>query len=471
MNLMKKIGFFVLTISMLTLCACGTQVSESVSISSVSESVSAEPEVSISESVVAEPEIEDTESVEMLKIDFIKSADVDLNRYSKLEDVEVRYDEENVYVMFSDNGETMRIDFPESEPTDALKISDEDYLLSVCIGRGTECYQQELWEYCDGESSTVFSMEDLINEIGARVETVYTDSALEISIDGIYEKTVFLYDVLPYLDGEFEKVTWTEVIYINFVDAMPFVEAHMGIYTTGRGVPSYEKDVVLSAPVIMDEEGKYCLGAIGVTDRNPIEDVSETDTYPHIINSIDVDLNGNELPERIITKAICWEEDDDPLTAYMSGGVMNIEVYSDTDVIGDEVKGKPEWKRTELASCHAGNGQVFLTCVNGKYFIVNTDLYESTGIVSYRYEVLMLDYGSVYTIDKLQVDGFDSQYNREELCAAMQEFFEGLDKWMNDSSVVLVYSDIDADTDFCFSTVDKVIDPRPLYRDKSLMWK
>lgn len=475
---MKKYLIPMGLIIVLSLSACGgaasvssTQViNEETSISASTETTVSDEvsiEASVSEEVIDAPIDDIEEQHEYIPVSIVESKAANLDYFYPMEDVEAWTAEDKAYITFFNGGDEYTLTFSDSgEPTDAVCTDDRTYLVSVCVGRGTGYYVEELQEY-DGQTDmrTVMEVSDITNIIESRVKAEYTDMAVELCVDEGDRFYVNLDGVMGDSEGDFEKVSWSDMVDIDFVGGQPFVKVAMTVYLTDRPMPSFEAGITLTAPIIKDDNGKYSLGSILLSRDNDIyEAVDENYAKVVNINEVPVDVDHDEIMEKAVTK-VCYLEGSSPVekALYDGSAVIAIEVLADKYPY-------TLWRSNDISNCHAGNGQVFTTRVNDKDLIVVTDLSMFQGMLGYSYEVYMFNGGSIYPVDTMSVTGEFTGNPEGEDAKALSLFFKELDKWINDSSQLLIYSDMDSETPFVYATTGNVINPKAYYDNKKTIY-
>ena len=114
----------------------------------------------------------------------------------------------------------------------------------------------------------------------------------------------------------------------------------------------------------------------------------------------------------------------------------------------------------EFSPCHVGNGQMFLTTVDGRDYLIETDFWAGQEQYTYGYTVFFLNYDYDYVMASEH-----EEYKGEP--GDTSAFFDKLNCWINDSSIVLYAADIDHDPDLLYSTDDNRINPRSYLIDKA----
>ena len=336
---------------------------------------------------------------------------------------------------------------PAVEAADYDGDGDKEYYISTIQGTGTGVHVEGLY-YVDVQKGTpkVSEYTNVVEDFESRIlaadtldekfHTLHVDfldkngesdpeESIDLSLDSLlreYEGNTYMGTVLG------------DQIRFDFRGGTPFASVVVGIQLYQIAIPLYDSSFRVTAPVSMQENGKFSLGDFSVR-TNPYDvNVENADGEEQNMTEVYTgyyDLTHNGYKEKIVTKVYLEEENENLTEAlYKAGNWGTVEVY---EYLGDGQYGIiPLWSQ-EFAIAHAGNVQIFLTQKDGYDYLVTTSLWSGQGVCYYDYNVLSpLDYS------------FDRYHN--ELKGAEHydpQFFTGLESWMKEDSLLLAATDID----------------------------
>lgn len=336
---------------------------------------------------------------------------------------------------------------PAVEAADYDGDGDKEYYISTIQGTGTGVYVEGLY-YVDVQKGTpkVSEYTQVVEDFDRRIlaadtldeqfHTLHVDfldkngesdpeESIDLSLDSLlreYEGNTYMGTVLG------------DQIRFDFRGGTPFASVVVGIQLYQIAIPLYDSSFRVTAPVSMQENGKFSLGDFSVR-TNPYDvNVENADGEEQNMTEVYTgyyDLTHNGYKEKIVTKVYLEEENENLTEAlYKAGNWGTVEAY---EYLGDGQYGIiPLWSQ-EFAIAHAGNVQIFLTQKDGYDYLVTTSLWSGQGVCYYDYNVLSpLDYS------------FDRYHN--ELKGAEHydpQFFTGLESWMKEDSLLLAATDID----------------------------
>ena len=335
---------------------------------------------------------------------------------------------------------------PAVEAADYDGDGDKEYYISTIQGTGTGVHVEGLY-YVDVQKGTpkVSEYTNVVEDFESRIlaadtldekfHTLHVDfldkngesdpeESIDLSLDSLlreYEGNTYMGTVLG------------DQIRFDFRGGTPFASVVVGIQLYQIAIPLYDSSFRVTAPVSMQENGKFSLGDFSVR-TNPYDvNVENADGEEQNMTEVYTgyyDLTHNGYKEKIVTKVYLEEENENLTEAlYKAGNWGTVEAY---EYLGDGQYGIiPLWSQ-EFAIAHAGNVQIFLTQKDGYDYLVTTSLWSGQGVCYYDYNVLSpLDYS------------FDRYHN--ELKGAEHydpQFFTGLESWMKEDSLLLVATDI-----------------------------
>ena len=335
---------------------------------------------------------------------------------------------------------------PGVEAADYDGDGDKEYFISTLQGTGTGIYMEGLY-YVDVQKGTpkvseyTQVVEDFADRILAadtideRVQTLHVDflgengeadpeESIDLSLDSLLRE---------YEGNTYKDVIVGDQIWFDFRGGQPFATVWVGIQLDQIEIPLYDISFLITAPVSMQENGKFSLGDFSVKTYPYDGDEDNTDEEPDMTEVYTgyYDLTHNGYKEKVVTKVHLEEENGDLTEALRKAGNWGtVTVY---EYLGDGQYGIiPLWSQ-EFAIAHAGNIQIFLTQKDGYDYLVVTSFWTGQGICYYDYNVLSpLDFS------------FDRYHN--ELKGAEHfdpQFFTGLENWLKEDSLLLVATDID----------------------------
>ena len=335
---------------------------------------------------------------------------------------------------------------PAVEAADYDGDGDKEYYISTIQGTGTGVHVEGLY-YVDVQKGTpkVSEYTNVVEDFESRIlaadtldekfHTLHVDfldkngesdpeESIDLSLDSLlreYEGNTYMGTVLG------------DQIRFDFRGGTPFASVVVGIQLYQIAIPLYDSSFRVTAPVSMQENGKFSLGDFSVR-TNPYDvNVENADGEEQNMTEVYTgyyDLTHNGYKEKIVTKVYLEEENENLTEAlYKAGNWGTVEAY---EYLGDGQYGIiPLWSQ-EFAIAHAGNVQIFLTQKDGYDYLVTTSLWSGQGVCYYDYNVLSpLDYS------------FDRYHN--ELKGAEHydpQFFTGLENWLKEDSLLLVATDI-----------------------------
>ena len=335
---------------------------------------------------------------------------------------------------------------PAVEAADYDGDGDKEYYISTIQGTGTGVYVEGLY-YVDVQKGTpkVSEYTNVVEDFESRIlaadtldeqfHTLHVDfldkngesdpeESIDLSLDSLlreYEGNTYMGTVLG------------DQIRFDFRGGTPFASVVVGIQLYQIAIPLYDSSFRVTAPVSMQENGKFSLGNFSVR-TNPYDvNVENADGEEQNMTEVYTgyyDLTHNGYKEKVVTK-VYLEEENGALTEALrkAGNWGTVEVY---EYLGDGQYGIiPLWSQ-EFAIAHAGNVQIFLTEKDGYDYLVVTSFWTGQGVCYYDYNVLSpVDYS------------FDRYHN--ELKGAEHydpQFFTGLENWLKEDSLLLVATDI-----------------------------
>lgn len=335
---------------------------------------------------------------------------------------------------------------PAVEAADYDGDGNKEYYISTIQGTGTGVHVEGLY-YVDVQKGTpkVSEYTNVVEDFESRIlaadtldeqfHTLHVDFLDKNGeIDAQESIDLDLTRLLQKMEGYTYKSTGMGAqVRFEFRGGQPFANVWVGINMNEMADLVYETSFRITAPVSMQENGKFSLGDFSVR-TNPYDvNVENADGEEQNMTEVYTgyyDLTHNGYKEKVVTKVYLEEENDELTEALRKAGNWGTaEVY---EYLGDGQYGIiPLWSQ-EFAIAHAGNTQIFLTQKDGYDYLVVTSLWTGQGICYYDYNVLSpVDYS------------FDRYHN--ELKGAEHydpQFFTGLENWLKEDSLLLVATDI-----------------------------
>ncbi|MCR5279962.1 MAG: hypothetical protein K6E19_11030 [Lachnospiraceae bacterium] len=350
-----------------------------------------------------------------------------------------------------------------------------EYLIAENEGGGSSCNMNGLVivDVEGGETNLTRYDSAYFSEIlSNRITTKYDNkefNEIDIYIDG--ERDQYVRSVYPLPvneeDGEFASFCWTDIVYIQLIDGEVWLSAPAGFTHTNNRIPHYEEVFNVTAPITVNPDKTIEVGAIrpytssSLIDYELLPIEKESEVY-----SCFFDVTHDGIGDLIRVTYITADDFDGNLTenTFHNGAFGYVKVYSDLEGSDyfDEQLDKvvlPFWG-TEYAYAHTGNRQVFVTTVDSKAYLVTTSLYDGQGSSYYSYEVFFLGPDMIYHKDGARLE-FETETPPDTTA-----FFEGLNKWINEDSVLLMAADIELDPSMYYSTKGNVLNPEVYYSQR-----
>ena len=462
----------------MTLAACSgkASVSDDTSADETLTSISEETEVSLS----LEEEKEPTPSAEEKEPSMVQ-------------------EDENIYYYYSDNHSVcVRIDYDAPEGSMASIIDGDleipvdietghygtqiekididsdgegEYLISECEGTGTGfCIYGLVIVKKDGDEYTLtrYDSEYFSKILSDRITPEYNKEFNELMLK--FEDSGQT-EILPLPEisedtGSYDDIVLSDILNVKLRDKKVWISAPLGIVYTERVVPDYDTELYLSAPVEVLSDLSLNVGNIRSyrPDYSVVpEDLKEKEIY-HCYFDIDHDGIDDKISASLVVPSDHEGEINDFDFNGTFGYVKAVPGYTSQE--SEEIlfsEDYPLWKH-EYGIAHTGNCQIFATTVNHRSYIVYSSLYSGQGTSSYNYEVFFLDYTQgpvVYSVDSMSMD-----FDMEDESVDTSAFFDGLYKWINESSILLVATDVDLDPSVYYSTRSGVLNPDVYYSQR-----
>jgi len=389
------------------------------------------------------------------------------------------YDYETGICVIHDS-EEISFEIKDAEIQEVIKTSDEVYLFTNCCGRGTGCYMEELYKIEAPKyiPDKVLSYDTVVEELRNRVAYKYDKEyeVLLLDTDSRKHKSLLLSNYLESRDFDYVNFGFGDIVRIEFYEEKPWICA--------LGIIEFE-DLPTGG------HGFFCDYTVGVTAPIDLNDLSIGDlnifTYDQskIFNNNDLneclndeipffycyrDVNHDGCKDKIILSAEIIQDEylgsfDEVMQETME--VSNARVFGGSYIYTDPGQHSfHDFASLEFlfSASHSGNGQLFVTTVDGADYLVETSLWSGQGESNYQYKVFFGDWQSEFVVEEKYMS-FEYGNPTENI----DEFWDGLYKWINDSSILLIAADIDSHPMTYYSTTESILNPEIFYNKKSLL--
>lgn len=353
------------------------------------------------------------------------------------------------------------------EPISAMKTDidgdgEPEYMIIACAGRGTGVYVTDLMAIKKGREEPIayLSNEEITEQLGSRTELTYDEDLQMVTLycDSESEPKALLYleKFLEKMNATYDTMSLGNIIGIENRDNRYWVTADFAVYTKEMASPQYECTIHLTAPLTYQDNQTFAIGNISAksVDYTQMGEIKEDE----IIAEFYADVTHDGTEDRIAISVPEGNTWDEVLSGVASGELCVYAGYTDVD--GKTKYADESILEREFSPCHVGNGQMFLTTVDGRDYLIETDFWAGQEQYTYGYTVFFLNYDYDYVMASEH-----EEYKGEP--GDTSAFFEKLNSWINDSSIVLYAADIDHDPDLLYSTDDNRINPRSYLIDKA----
>ena len=353
------------------------------------------------------------------------------------------------------------------EPISAMKTDidgdgEPEYMIIACAGRGTGVYVTDLMAIKKGREEPIayLSNEEITEQLGSRTELTYDEDLQMVTLycDSESEPKALLYleKFLEKMNATYDTMSLGNIIGIENRDNRYWVTADFAVYTKEMASPQYECTIHLTAPLTYQDNQTFAIGDISAksVDYTQMGEIKEDE----IIAEFYADVTHDGTEDRLAISVPEGNTWDEVLSGVASGELCVYAGYTDVD--GKTKYADESILEREFSPCHVGNGQMFLTTVDGRDYLIETDFWAGQEQYTYGYTVFFLNYDYDYVMASEH-----EEYKGEP--GDTSAFFEKLNSWINDSSIVLYAADIDHDPDLLYSTDDNRINPRSYLIDKA----
>lgn len=476
----RKLALFILAISF-TFAACKgkpevTDPNEKQN-TETSVSVSDETQASVSDESEPVPTVEDTEPT------FVQE-EMAYYYYSDDHSVCIKLDydvpEGEDAVTIIDGDLVIPVDIAmgsygtEIEKIDVDSDGESEYVICECEGTGTGCSMYGLVivkKNGDDYTLTRYDSEYFAKIIRNRVEYEYHEDVNYLSIyvdeDSNSDSTIFLPDPET-TDGTLRDLCFGDIIRVELIDRNVWISAPVGYLYGETIIPDYSPVYMISAPVkiladLSLEVGNFRGYNSETSNYDITDEIGKEDEIYHCY----YDVTHDGVDDMIVTSLVVPSDFEGEISDADFNGTFGyikvLEGYTDSDSNEVHFSEIPVYVK-DYGVAHTGNVQAFATTVKGKSYLVVSSFYSGQGLSSYRYEVFFLGYSSgpvLYSVESMNMD-----FEMTDETVDTSEFINGLYKWINESSILLVATDIDLDPALYYSSRKGVLNPDVYYSQR-----
>lgn len=212
----------------------------------------------------------------------------------------------------------------------------------------------------------------------------------------------------------------------------PFATAIVGIQLEGSALLFlYDTSFHVTAPVILNEDGTFSLGDFVVEEfysdeeKQPIDETNMQEVYTGYF-----DLTHDGIKEKVVTMVYTENNNQNPVSSLYGTGYGVVAVYKHVE--DDKYENIPLWTES-FSIAHTGNIQLFITHKDGFDYLIEASTYAGQGSFSYSYDVI--------SPECFCFDSYHETFDESNLSTS--QFFDGIEKWLNEDSLLLVTADID----------------------------
>ena len=397
-----------------------------------------------------------------------------IREYSSDGSVYIWQDFENGKAILVDGDLFLSLDIPVGhygayvEKCDADGDGEAEYLITDCEGTGSSfcvyglCIVKKTDE---GFKLVRYNGDYFADILHERITTEYSKGSgrVQVYIDGETDRhnsSLYLKDLIAEQGEDFAGLSFGDIIRPRLAAGRVWLECPVGLIFENNNVPRYEDIYNITAPITVFADCSVEVGDIrsfpdlsyNVATIDPPAELQKVEVYSCEKNV--TPYEGNQTVEvSFYTASEFRGEVDDSLFDYV--GIGYVRVYTDNYLLWAGSYGLP----------HTGNFQYFLTTVDGQDYMVVTSLYSGQGTSYYEYEVFMTEGRFIYSVDSMYME-FETDSKTDT-----KDFFDGLYRWINDSSVLLAAADTElegiwSNKGILYSTEGNELNPRVYYSKK-----
>ena len=364
---------------------------------------------------------------------------------------------------------SVRYEEPEIIKSDFNGDGQNEYLLSTVTATGTGVNIGQLYLITgapDNIKVIEYDYDKILEDLNTRITADYDEGDLKtVTVKADEEKIgELIIDNMVKNFGDYRSLSIGDILTFQFENNEAYLNFEAGICYEEVTPPQYEAAIDFKVPVSISENNEFVLGKItGTTSYwgDYIEEMwglsDDNKENCEIINTYYYDLNHDEKMEKIVVYGQVLEGYANAFECLESGvGVGFVSIYS----LDEENEYTNLLWEKEFSTPHSGNAQFSIVEKNGKNFLLETDVWRGQGSYIYNYKVTVLC-GDMPSYEYV-IDSYELEY-REEENKNPSEFYEGLNKWMDEEAVLLVATEIDSTPDLWISTPERLLNPNAFY--------
>ena len=341
----------------------------------------------------------------------------------------------------------------------------DEYCITTLTGTGTGVCIGDIYMITDLDSEPVIHCYDywdsvaaLKDRITAEYESVY--GSLSICADGKEIGVFFINQILSDYQGAYVGIGYSEIYNYSIIDGKPFLCCSLGIETDAVSYLVYDKSIDITIPVSF-ENNEFSFGAIcgNVMDNVAVPDLNANIPDSYVFKTYYADVTHNGINDKIELSVYDYGGDD-KFEGFKSGVeaiCLNVyEGYYDINAETEVSYTQYPIYTSQYATCHTGNGAMFLTFKNDKAYLLDCGFFVGQGEISQTYRVIVPEYGKYYILDEGHYDYTDG--NKDDFY--FDEFYESLNDWIDKDSILIIATDIDTEPMYFISDDENIINPR-----------
>lgn len=352
----------------------------------------------------------------------------------------------------------------------------DEYVVTVCEGRGTGVYRMGLAVVEEGNEQPIgyLSSEEIAKNINRKISYRYNSEFQTLYVYTVegkneeYAGDVSLKTAEEKYGSGFESASFGEIIYIECKEGEFWIRGDLGLFFKDFPAPQFEPTVSLSAPITFSEGCECSIGKIGVKVRDDLlENLPQPEACSEVLSQFSADLT-HDGQENLILLTV---PEGATLQEVMDGRIAAGQFYVTVkqNYLAEAAEGDFSDLyyiiKKEFSPTHVGNGQMFVTTVEGKDYLIQTNFWSGMDTLTYQYEVFFEDRNAKYEVESAKLEMSESS-SKEDI----SEFFSGLNTWVNDSTYVVYVADIDYEPNLFYSTEDHKISPVEYLEGKEKQW-
>lgn len=352
----------------------------------------------------------------------------------------------------------------------------DEYVVTVCEGRGTGVYMMGLAVVEEGNEQPIgyLSSEEIAKNINGRISYRYNSEFQTLHVYTGEEKNeeyageVSLKTAEEEYGSGFESAGFGDIIYIEYKEGEFWIRGDLGLFFKDFAAPEFEPTVCFSAPITFSEECECSIGKIGVKVRDDLlKNFPQPEACSEVLSQLSADITHDGQKESILLTVPEGATLQEVMEGRIAAGQFYVSVKQ--NYLAEEAEGDFSdlyyFMKKEFSPTHAENGQIFVTTVEGKDYLIETNFWSGNDTFTYQYDVYFEDYNAKYEVDSAKIEMRESSPKED-----ISEFFSNLNKWVNDSTYVVYVADIDYEPNLFYSTEDHKISPVEYLEEKEKQW-